>query len=236
MRAALKTTKKMERRSPASPKLPVASKRVGAKKDGQQGRNSKEGLLQTAIDLFAKHGFEGVSTGDIASAAGYSQAIIHYHFRSKDQLWREALTYLMHDLDARFPLNLEELQDLHAVDRLRVIVRRFIAMSQYNTDLTSILIREALSDSERLKWLVKRHFQKRVDFLDDIIKQLIKSGEAKDIPSYLVTQGILISSSFLFCMAPLIKQVHGIDPKQRDHAVEIPDALLQFLLTGLLKG
>jgi AcrR family transcriptional regulator len=229
----LKTKTRQPRGRRASATSPVVNDGSIVRKKEQQGRNSKEGLLKAAVGLFAKHGFDGISTGDIAAAAGYSQAIIHYHFRSKDQLWRESLTYLMHDLDARFPVNVEELQDLQPVDRLRVIVRRFIAMSRYSTDLTSILIREILSDSDRLRWLVKRHFQKRVYFLDDIVKQLIESGQAKNLPSYLVTESILITSSLLFCMAPLIKHVHGVDPKQDSRAAEVSDGLLQLLLTGL---
>ena len=160
---------------------------------------------------------------------------IHYHFGSKDQLWKDALTYLMHDLDARFPLDLNELRDLQPIDQLRVIVRRFIAMSEYSSDLSSILVRESLADSDRLKWLVERHFQKRIDVLDNIIKSAIASGTAKELPTFLVTQGILLSSSFLFCLSPLIKLAHGVDLKDRKQAAEVPDALLDFFLTGLMR-
>ncbi len=199
-------------------------------------RVSREGLLQTAARLFAKFGFDGVSTGDIAAAAGYSQAIIHYHFGSKVQLWQEALTHQMHDLDARFPLNKDELRDLTPADRLRVIVRRFIAMSHYNTDLASILVREALADSDRLRWLLSRHFEKRVDFLDETIKELTETGEAKAVPSYLATQNILTTASFLFCLAPMIRLVHGVDITDPANIGDISDALLQLFMTGVLKS
>lgn len=230
MKAATKRKTK-----PKSAEAPKAIKPRG-RKDASSSRNSRDGLLQTAVGLFAKFGFDGVSTGDIAAAAGYSQAIIHYHFGSKDQLWREALTFLMHDLDARFPLDKNELRDLKPSDRLRVIVRRFIALSHYNADLASIMMRETLADSERLKWLISRHFQKRVDFLDETIKELIQAGEAKDIPSYLVTQNILTTASMMFCLAPMIKLVHGVDVNDKSQGGAISDALLQLFLTGLLKN
>ncbi|KJC60340.1 hypothetical protein UP10_13475 [Bradyrhizobium sp. LTSPM299] len=196
---------------------------------------SREKLLQTAIRQFAKLGFDGVSTGEIAAATGFSQAIIHYHFGSKDQLWRESMTYLMHDLDARFPLNLSELRDLGPLEQLRVIVRRFIAMSEYSTELSSILIRESIADSDRLEWLVRRHFQKRIDALDNIVKSTVAAGLAKELPTFLVTQGILLASSFLFCLSPLIRLAHGVDLKDAKVAAAIPDELLDFFLYGLLK-
>ena len=196
---------------------------------------SRDKLLQTAIEQFAKHGFDGVSTGEIAAAAGFSQAIIHYHFGSKDQLWRESMTYLMHDLDARFPLNFAELRDLGPLEQLRVIVRRFIAMSEYSTELSSMLIRESIADSNRLKWLVERHFQKRINALDNIVKSTVAAGLAKELPTFLVTHGILLASSFLFCLSPLIRLAHGVDLKDAKVAAAIPDVLLDLFLNGLLK-
>lgn len=226
--------------------MPAKSQRV-TKKDKPQSKrgptasgtaksaSSKIRLLEAAIELFAANGFEGVSTGDVASRAGYSQAIIHYHFGSKDELWREAMTHLLRDLDARFPLDIKELSDLQPLDRLKVVVRRFIALSAHSTALTSILARETLSDGERLKWLVNRHFQKRVDFLDKIVAEMMATGEANRVPSYVATQVILLSSSFLFCMAPLIKQVHGVDPVAGAELDRLPDDLLTLFLRGLLK-
>jgi TetR/AcrR family transcriptional regulator len=226
--------------------MPAKSQRV-TKKDKRQSKrgrtasgtaksaSSKIRLLEAAIELFAANGFEGVSTGDVASRAGYSQAIIHYHFGSKDELWREAMTHLLRDLDARFPLDVKELSDLQPLDRLKVVVRRFIALSAHSTALTSILARETLSDGERLKWLVNRHFQKRVDFLEKIVAELMRTGEANQVPSYVATQVILLSSSFLFCMAPLIKQVHGINPVEGAELDRLPDDLLTLFLQGLLR-
>jgi AcrR family transcriptional regulator len=210
------------------------SKRERTANGTSKSASSKVRLLEAAIELFAASGFEGVSTGDVASRAGYSQAIIHYHFGSKDELWREAMTHLLRDLDARFPLDVKELSDLQPLDRLKVVVRRFIALSAHSTALTSILARETLSDGERLKWLVNRHFQKRVDFLEKIVAELMRTGEANQVPSYVATQVILLSSSFLFCMAPLIKQVHGINPVEGAELDRLPDDLLTLFLQGLL--
>jgi len=197
--------------------------------------SSRDRLLQKAIELFAKSGFDSVSTGDIAAAAGFSQAIIHYHFGSKDQLWKEAMTYLMHDLDKRFPLDLQELRDLKPIDQLRVLVRRFIALSAYSTEVSSILMRESIADSDRLEWLIQRHFQKRIDVLENVVKAAAGAGVAKSLPSFLITEGILLSSSFIFCLAPLIRIAHGVDMKDRKVADAVPDALLEWFLHGLLR-
>lgn len=50
---------------------------------------TKSEIIDAAEALFVEHGFANTSTGQIAKAAGVSQSQIHYHFQSKENLWRE---------------------------------------------------------------------------------------------------------------------------------------------------
>lgn len=43
-------------------------------------------LLETALELFAKHGVEGTSLQMIADALGVTKAAVYYHFRTKDEI------------------------------------------------------------------------------------------------------------------------------------------------------
>ncbi|MCP3892505.1 MAG: TetR/AcrR family transcriptional regulator [Desulfobulbaceae bacterium] len=55
-------------------------------------KNTKEHLIDSAGELFAQDGFEGVSTRMIAEKAGVKVSAIHYHFGSKEKLYTESLT------------------------------------------------------------------------------------------------------------------------------------------------
>ena len=48
-------------------------------------------LLETALDLFSKRGFEGATTKEIAAAAGVTEAIVFRHFPSKLALYEAVL-------------------------------------------------------------------------------------------------------------------------------------------------
>lgn len=48
-------------------------------------------LLETALDLFSKRGFEGTTTKEIAAAAGITEAIVFRHFPSKLALYQAVL-------------------------------------------------------------------------------------------------------------------------------------------------
>jgi AcrR family transcriptional regulator len=55
------------------------------------GRSTKDRLLDSAEELFAAHGLDRVSVRDLAAAAGVNVAAVNYHFQSKENLYRAVL-------------------------------------------------------------------------------------------------------------------------------------------------
>ena len=49
----------------------------------------EEQILQTAEELFLEKGFDATSTTDIAKKAGCNQALVHYYFRTKENLFMQ---------------------------------------------------------------------------------------------------------------------------------------------------
>lgn len=60
----------------------MAARTIGAGKV-----TTKEEILDAAETLFAARGFEGASMRAIAEAAGVAQALLHYHYRTKEGLF-----------------------------------------------------------------------------------------------------------------------------------------------------
>ena len=56
--------------------------------------------LDAAQHLFAEKGFAGTSMRDIAALSGVSQPLIHYHFGSKEGLYRAVKERLGREGDA----------------------------------------------------------------------------------------------------------------------------------------
>lgn len=52
-----------------------------------KGLDLKETILDAAEGLFARHGFYGVTTRQVASEAGVDTALIHYYFGAKRELF-----------------------------------------------------------------------------------------------------------------------------------------------------
>ena len=50
--------------------------------------NTREKILETAIELFAEKGFNGTTTKEIAEAAEVNESLIFRHFSTKRELYK----------------------------------------------------------------------------------------------------------------------------------------------------
>lgn len=58
--------------------------------------NTEQQILEAAIEEFAAKGFKGARTTDIASRAGVTHAMLHYYFRTKQQLFEHIVREKFH--------------------------------------------------------------------------------------------------------------------------------------------
>ena len=129
--------------------------------------SSRELLLRSAINACARYGFDAMTTGMIAKNAGMAQSMVHYHFKSKEQLWKAAIETLMRDLGERFPLAKDELKDLDPASRLKVLVRRFVRMSATDISLSRIMIHEGTNAGPRLDWIAENFLKPGFEQFDE---------------------------------------------------------------------
>jgi len=54
--------------------------------DAPEAASTRERILNVALDLFTKKGFDGASLREIAEQLGVTKAAIYYHFASKDDI------------------------------------------------------------------------------------------------------------------------------------------------------
>ncbi len=196
--------------------------------------SSRELLLRSAINAFARHGFEAVSTGLIAENAGMSQSMVHYHFKTKEQIWRAAIEQLMRDLGERFPLAKDELKDLDPVSRLKVLVRRFVKMSALDVSLSRIMVHEGTTPGPRLTWIADKFLKQGFEPFDETVTAGIKIGQIKNLPVYTVTHTIISAAAMTYCLAPVVEATHGVDLSTTRTMDELADSVLNILFDGLL--
>jgi AcrR family transcriptional regulator len=114
-------------------------------------RDTKQRILDAALEVFGERGIRGASVDDVAEAAGVTKGAVYYYFTDKDDLVRDLQRTLWEDLsrDALVAYDPERA----AVDNLIVCFEAFIVavrgMSHVRRFLREVLLSSTLGTAAR---------------------------------------------------------------------------------------
>jgi AcrR family transcriptional regulator len=130
---------------------------------------SRRQLVDTAIDCFALHGFQGSSIDRIARAAGVTKGALYYHFRDKEDLLLEAVKNRIGEFERHVLDAVAASDDTH--ERLRrVIDACFVTATASNHRRFIItLMVEALDTNPRLSEQFRKVLRRMRGFLADVV-------------------------------------------------------------------
>ena len=117
-----------------------------AKRSDPRSVETRERLVEVAIELFGVVGFDGTSTRAIAGMAGVSLAAIPYHFATKENLYLAAASSIAEQVSQRLEPALSRLED----ELLNRALSRKQAIDLLETAFGPFVMMLASSDSE--KW------------------------------------------------------------------------------------
>lgn len=212
------------RRAPGRPKLA----------DSEGRDRTRDQLLDASIALFAQHGFDTVTTGQIAEAAGLTQSMVHYHFGSKSKLWEEAMRRLMRRRGRLFRATARDLVGLDPVDKLKVLIRRLVEANAENPDYVRIVVHEGTTRSPRLTWLVETYLAPGFGVFDQAVREAMDAGAIPRMPVHDVTNAITSAASLSFALHAIVEDMYGVDLADPARVRSFADTVVSILFNGLL--
>lgn len=136
-----------------------------------------DGLLRTACDVIGERGLANTRAADVAAAAGVSQALVFYHFETKERLLAQAFSWAaeqdLNRLDAVLA------SDASPLDKVRKILKWYAPTGSSKSWAMWI---DCWSESMRVAELekVSRRLDLRwKDALTDVIMAGVKEGDFK---------------------------------------------------------
>lgn len=165
-------------------------------------RDTPDLILDAAEAVFADSGFDGATTRAIAEAAGVNPALIHYHFKSKEQLFEAVFARRSEEINARRRALLaavmgrgEEagLEDIF-VAFLRPTVELGRARSGQGRHYARIVVHVASGTDERSRRLTSARYDAIAqDFIDAIEKRVPRIDRRSATRGYLNAVAIGLS-------------------------------------------
>ncbi len=197
------------------------------------GDETRERLLQKATKLFARYGYEAVSTGDIAKAADVTQSMVHYYFGAKEKIWRAVVVALMMRRGPLFSPARFKRMDLDPIAKLEVLIRNLAAANAQEPDFARIVMQESISDSDRLEWLIDEYVRPGFAIFDEVIADAQAQGYIVSIPVHNVTNVVTSAVSLTYSLGPVISRLYDVDPTSEEYIDALTGSIIDILFKGL---
>lgn len=135
-------------------------------------------ILEAAEKIFAKNGFKGAATGDIAREAGIPKANVHYYFKTKQDLYREVLRHILDDwMSAASTFEAHE----DPAEALRTYVSAKMEFSRNRPYGSRVWAREIMSGAPVLENFLGTTLKTWVKQRTSIIRSWIREGKIKAV-------------------------------------------------------
>lgn len=139
----------------------------------QTEEDTRTKILQAALQLFAKRGYEGTTTKDLAKSAGVAEGTLFRHFHSKKAILIEVATAGWADILTDLLTELSEMGNYKAVSQ--VMRRRMLNMRQ-NSNLMRVCFVEAQYHPELRESIQAEVITKMTDVAEAFFETAMEKG------------------------------------------------------------
>ena len=206
------------RQKPVPPDL----KKPLRKRDGPQTENK---ILTTAEKLFARYGFDAVSTKQLATEAGVAIGALYHHFPSKEAVYA-AVTKRAFATRSALPKKLLESNE-PPERRLVQMVTWFIQSILLYKNFGLLLKREMLDPRPSTPHLLDKDlFQEQLQLFKDLIRQVA--------PKANLDEAVATMLALIFGFANM-KGIYALFPSVRKTLLT-PEEIAEYATNLLLRG
>jgi len=183
-------------------------------------------ILTVATELFARQGYQGTTTRQIAEQAGVNEAIIFRHFPSKQELYWAIIEHQTQQQGIREKLLARLSQKGSDYEIFRDIARMLL---DRDTTLTRLLLFSALENHELSYRFFCSHATGCYELLADFIRQGIREGRFRDVDPLLAARGFFGMIIYHF----LVQGLYGGEEIQHFDPELVCSTLVKIWLDGM---
>lgn len=202
-----------------------------------QKNNMEEQILLVAKELFMQNGYEGVSTTQVAKAVGCNQALVHYYYRTKQNLFKiicQQEIQKMLKILADIPQ-----EDISFENFIERIIEAQIGFLKNNPDAPFFIIGELRHNSEVLKMMRElfSEFGKEIVGKIRMFVQMKQSkGELNDVSVEDLLIDIVSLDVMSFVGQVLFTQILEMDSQTQEAFLERRKTHIKKLILSSIKS
>ncbi len=189
-------------------------------------------IMRTASTLFARRGYRGTTTREIAERAGINEALLFRHFPSKEKLYWTIIEEQCGARGRRHKIN--EIVDRGGSDYeiFTAIAREFLTRTARDTELTRLLWFTALESHTLSRRFFRTYVAVYYEALADYIRRRAGEGAFRNVDPLLSARGFLGMVVYHF----LVQEFFGGDKYQKFDPAAVAETMAGIWLNGMQNG
>jgi AcrR family transcriptional regulator len=116
-------------------------------------QNTEERILEAAKTIFHRKGFEGARMQEIADEAGINKSLLHYYFRSKENLFSAVFRSAFREIFTK--LFMTAGSDDPFEEKIQKLVNEYIGFLQQNSYIPGFILAELNQNPEKIAEVFK---------------------------------------------------------------------------------
>lgn len=196
-----------------------------------KSRETETQVLDAAEQVFAKVGFYGATTQEIAAASGVTKAMIHYYFDSKEKLYRAVLDRILFEL-------IKLVQESRAsattrAERMDLFVRGFFDYVSRHPQFGRLTFMGSGDQSRYFDGIVSTFFRPLFDKGTRFIEEGIAEGEFREVDARQLLLAVYSSCMGYFADAHFISLVIEDDALRAERVQACRETVLDMVYRTL---
>jgi AcrR family transcriptional regulator len=194
--------------------------------------DTRQKILNAARIEFHRAGFDGARMQDISDVAGINKALLHYYFKSKDELFEAVFR---ESFRTHFQPILEVMQmDLPLEEKVQRFVNAYISTIQIHPYIPGFVIHELNRNPQRMADLAISMNRNAVASFIQQLREGMDAGRYREMDPRQALVSLLSMMLFPFIAAPVVKGIFNLDVVAYHHFIEarkteIPHAFFALL-------
>lgn len=194
--------------------------------------STEEKIYDAARRIFVLKGMDGARMQEIADEAGMNKALLHYYFRSKENLFKAVFK----DIFTKFFSKVKDtlFSNISAEEKLIVFIDNYIDLIATNPYVPQFIINEINRDPGVLKTLMFESGIEPQKILHMFLHEVQSNNNSKIDPRHIVVSllGMLI---FPFVARPLLQMIYFNDDQEaynqflNERKVIVKNMILKFI-------
>jgi len=194
-------------------------------------KETEELIFEAARKVFQEYGYYGARMQDIADEAGINKSMLHYYFRSKDQLFQEVYQKEMGEFMPVIIKLLKSDQSLN--EKIENIIDAFYSHWHSNPKLIPFIIIEMNLNPERFREFIQNQHNLPTKFGEQLHK-LVEEEKIMPIAPEQLLVSIVSLTLFPFVGKTMIASLFDFDDTGYEQFMEDRKELLPtFILNAI---